>query len=289
MVTFFELGRLGRLGNQLFQYAALRSLALERGYESKIPDPKTCTWHGQTSLLGELNIESSYLSQQDVGHIRHHYREPDYMNYHEYFYTVPDNTNISGFFQSIYYFKNHQDQIKKELTPKEVHMEKARQVIEDLRGQHDAEIVSLHLRRGDNTDNTDPNQVELNNFYNEGGPYYEYLANALNQFEGKKVKFLVFTGGKRWTDDNSEDVKWCKEHLVGEHFLFSEGKSTLEDFSLIVSCDHNILSHVSSFGWWAAYLNSNPDKIVVAPQKYHPDCPQIDYRPGFYPEEWILV
>ena len=69
-------------------------------------------------------------------------------------------------------------------------MEKARQVIEDLKGQHDAEIVSLHLRRGDNTDNTDPNQVELNNFYNEGGPYYEYLANALNQFEARRSSFL---------------------------------------------------------------------------------------------------
>jgi len=32
MITFLELGKLGRLGNQLFQYSALKSLALRNGY-----------------------------------------------------------------------------------------------------------------------------------------------------------------------------------------------------------------------------------------------------------------
>ena len=64
MITFFELGKLGRLGNQLFQYAALRSLSLEKGYESKIPNPNTCEWHGQKCLLGEFNIQSPYLKEK---------------------------------------------------------------------------------------------------------------------------------------------------------------------------------------------------------------------------------
>ena len=63
----------------------------------------------------------------------------------------------------------------------------------------------------------------------------------------------------------------------------------MEDFCLIMSCDYNIISHVSSFGRWAAYLNPNENKKVIAPIKYHPDNLDIDYREGFYPEDWILV
>jgi len=47
MITFLELGSFGRLGNQLFQYAALKSLGLENGYEAKIPNPSLKEWHGQ--------------------------------------------------------------------------------------------------------------------------------------------------------------------------------------------------------------------------------------------------
>ena len=62
MITFYELGQLGRLGNQLFQYAALRSLGIERGYEVKIPNPQTRTWHGQQCLLSQFNIEAVSFS-----------------------------------------------------------------------------------------------------------------------------------------------------------------------------------------------------------------------------------
>lgn len=47
MITFLQLGSLGRLGNQLFQYAALKSLSLSKGYEIKLPDVDNASWHGQ--------------------------------------------------------------------------------------------------------------------------------------------------------------------------------------------------------------------------------------------------
>ena len=117
MITFYQLGQLGRLGNQLFQYAALRGLSLERGYVAKIPHPDTRVWHGQSCLRGNFNIEAEYYEEVELLEVKQAYNEPDYMKYDTRFYQIPDNTNLTGFFQSTLYFKGHEEQIKKELTP----------------------------------------------------------------------------------------------------------------------------------------------------------------------------
>ena len=293
MITFYELGQLGRLGNQLFQYAALRSLGLERDYEVKIPNPQTRTWHGQKCLLSEFNIESSFFSDDELRSISYSYTEPNHEVFDSNFYSLPDHTNISGFFQSTLYFQKHKNQIIKELTPKPHLIDKAVEEIRKIKEKNEGyEIVSLHMRRGDNTNNTDPNQVIYNNYY--GGLsltkesfYYSYFKKATDQFKNKKVKFLIFTGGKRGKDENQEDIEWCKKHFQGSAFMFSENKSAIEDFCLISRCDHHILSHISSFGWWASYID-NRDNMTIAPLKYDPET-DYNYRQGFYPEGWILV
>jgi PAS domain-containing protein len=119
--------------------------------------------------------------------------------------------------------------------------------------------------------------------------YKSYWYNIYKKvFDGKNVKFLVFTGGQRFNEDNSTDVEWCKNFFKGDEFLFSEGQPQIDDFCRIMLCDHNILSHASSFGWWAAYVNPNPNKIVVAPEYYHPDEPGLK-RDKFYPTEFVQV
>jgi len=170
--------------------------------------------------------------------------------------------------------------------------------MKEIKKQHPGyQIVSLHLRRGDNTDNTNPKQVALNKEWygfgeqlSENSFYYKYYKKATQTFKDEKVKYLIFTGGKR-NKENHDDIQWCKNNFLGDQFLFSEGRNTMEDFSLIMCCDHNIISHVSSFGWWAAYLNINNGTThkTVAPLHYHPDRPMMTHREGFYPEEWILI
>ena len=63
----------------------------------------------------------------------------------------------------------------------------------------------------------------------------------------------------------------------------------MQDFCLIMSCDHNILSPGSSFGWWCAYLNKSDTKTVIAPFEYHPDEIDKPYREGFYPKDWKIL
>jgi hypothetical protein len=284
MVTFHKLGENGRLGNQLFQYAALKGLAIKNGYDVKIPNPQTMSWHGQVCLLDKFNIQCDYLTQEDVNTLQYLYGEPNWKTYDENFFNTPDNTTIDGYYQSLFYFEHISEQIKKELTPKKEYIDAAITEINFLKEHLQCEIVSVHVRRGDNMTN---GQTGLIQAFEPGGVYETYFNEAKKVFDGKRVKFLVFTGGQRFNEDNKIDVDWCRNFFKGDEFLFSEGNQQIDDFSLIMNCDHNILSHASSFGWWASYINPNPNKIVVAPKYYHPDEPSL-IREKFYPKEYIL-
>jgi hypothetical protein len=284
MITFHKLGELGRLGNQLFQYAALKGLALKNGYIAKIPNPEIMNWHGQTSLLNKFNIDCEYLTQEDMNTLENLYEEPSWQKYDEKFFNIPDNTTLEGFFQSTFYFEHCESQIKKELTPKEEYLTIGKNYIQSLREKYNCEIVSVHVRRGDNMTN---GQTELIEAFNPGGLYEQYFTKAKKVFDGKNVKFLIFTGGQRFNEDNSSDMDWCKQFFKGDEFIYSEGQEQIYDFCRIMSCDHNILSHASSFGWWAAYVNPNQNKIVVTPEYYSPDSPTLK-REKFYPKQFIL-
>jgi hypothetical protein len=293
MITFAELGQLGRLGNQLFQYAALKSLGLTKGYEVKIPNYKTAKWHGQECLLDNFSLECDFLESEDVARPLYFFEEkfhPD-MRYDHRFLTCPDNANLTGYFQNLNYFKNHEEQIKREFTLSNDLELKAEEEILRLKKDNNCEIVSLHIRRGDLTDGS---CIGTNIFYGpkdiltEDSVYGGYLKKAKNIFHNKKVKFLIFSGGSRNGDYNTSDLDWCKKNFTGNEYLFSEDKNTMEDFSLLKSCDHNIACHMTSFGWWAAYLNSNKDKVVVAP-KHYDITDQTLIRKDFYPPDWKLI
>ena len=281
MILFPSIGRHGRLGNQLFQYAAGRSLALHHKTDLFINAPNTSEWHGQKCLLNKFNINVTH-SQEPVLSM---WSEPDPFKIEEHFFSLPNGTSINGFFQSIFYFEKFEDKIKQELTPKKL----TSRFIDKIKSTNNKPIVSIHVRRGDNVDGTDPSQTSLRNMYNKDGIYETYINEAVRYFGD--VNFAVFSGGKRGANDNLDDIDWCKGFFKnkGDNYFFSENNSTMEDLCGIILCDHNIISHVSSFGWWGAYLNKNANKKVIAPMNYHPDIPNYTHRFMFYPEDWILI
>lgn len=290
MISFQTLGTMGRLGNQLFQYAALFSLAKTRGYDFCIRNPNNQVHHGQTCHLDKFNISAKI---EDSFSPKYSYQEPTPWRYDERFFSIPDQTDLCGFFQSTWYFGNHAETIKKELTPKKNYLSIGLENIRKIKVDNDGyELVSLHLRRGDNTDKTDDEAAKQGS-YGQGDMLDpnsfsgRYINNALSYFKDRKVKFLIFTGGAR-NGNNESDLEWCKRNFRDSHFLVAGSNDEITDFCTIMSCDHNIISPISSFGWWAAYLNKNSNKKVVAPIRYHPGM-EISYRPLFYPKEFILI
>lgn len=282
--TFSRIGEYGRLGNQLWQYAFLRGFQLKTGEDVFLPIVSEKVWHGQPCLLNcfNLQIRQEFSAPPNLKT----WIEKDPQEFDESVYNYR-NCDFVGFFQNTKYFEHCKDLLKQEFTLKANFNTVIKDSLKKLKVFSDRELVSIHIRRGDLVE-----QTKNDNFF--GGPdsiYFQYLNKALEFFPKDKYAFLIFTGGSR-ENDYKADVEWCKSNLPFDWendyvHVHSTGNPIL-DFGLISGCDHNIMCHASSFSWWAAYLNKNPTKIVIAPKNYFIDRRER-YVDGFYPVEFTLI
>lgn len=291
MITFTHLGNYGRLGNQLFQYAVLRAVSLERGYEMKIPNPADILHFNQRCQLDQFNIKCDFLERSDIETLKYRFIEPHHSMYYPQVFDIQDNTDLFGYFQNYCYFSKYKKEIIHDLQLTDTLQELGADYVNSLKTNNE-EIVSVHFRRGDNTDGTGG---QVSEYYGKGDKFSpesifgKYFFKAMEIFENKNVKFLVFSGGSRkGMNHNQSDIDWCKENIKSDKFLFCEGHSDIEDFAIMKNCDHNVVSHSTSFGYWASLLNENEDKVVVAPLMYTiPDDGRV--ARGFYPTTWRII
>ena len=165
MILNPQLGRDCRLGNQLFQQAAIEGLSLVKGYDIGTPPKLTMGHHGQAAPLEKFKIDLPPIKNIFDLESYSVYLEKNPMSYDPEFWDIEDNTFISGYFQSINYFRSAQDKINKEYVPKDEYQEPESVFVDHISSiNEDAEVVSIHLRRGDNTDGSNPSEL-LNNMY----------------------------------------------------------------------------------------------------------------------------
>lgn len=131
-----------------------------------------------------------------------------------------------------------------------------------ISNQVEENSCSVHVRRTDYVNN--PGFAQL------GSDYYQKAIDYIDCDH-----YLVF----------SDDIEFCKKKFYGDEFSFVKSNEATELF-LMSHCKHNIIAN-STFSWWGAYLNRNPEKIVIAPAEWVGDgrCTTDD----IVPKEWIKI
>lgn len=274
----------GGLGNQLFQYALGRHLAVLNQTELKLDVSlldEINDWTYRTYGLGEFNIKATLATKDEINRLRRAWRgfakflggknailEP-YFHFYSPALLLKDGVYLDGYWQSEKYFRDIVHLIREDLTPK-TPLSKPCQAFKEFMTQCNS--VSVHIRRGDYASTSKANRY----LKPCEADYYQKAIDYLINWVSKPV-FFIF----------SDDILWVKANFKIDfptHYI--EGNSAQEDLLLMASCQHHIIAN-STFSWWGAWLNRHPDKIVTAPQKWF-STERFDTR-DLLPETWIRL
>ena len=283
----------GGLGNQLFQYAFARKLSLLLGCEIKFDVNHFSNNKLRTFELGKLNTVGKIATLEDIKSVRleksifsllkRKYNtliRPYYkrnivgeksFNFDKNLLAINSNAYVSGYFQTEKYFKSIETILREELTPRANILSSTFFAIQsDIRSNSS---VSIHIRRGDYVNNPEA-------FSAHGICELDYYKSALKHIKSKITDpvFYVF----------SDDIEWCTQNIITESptFFINNTQNHFEDLFLMASCKHNIIAN-SSFSWWGAWLNTNANKIVIAPQKWFNN--RCEDTQDLIPESWIQM
>jgi hypothetical protein len=283
------------LGNQLFQYAFARSLALTRGvpfsmdlhfYQKHGQDPK----HPRVYQLDKFCIQENLASDEvveklispsifDQGIIKlgiisrpYYKRRIVYersLSYDENMWQVENEVYLAGYWQDLRYFEKCEPIIRSDFKFKTAPTGLNKELLEKI---NSVESVAIHVRRGDYiTDGFHTEHVGVADML--------YYRDATKFLEGEisEARYFVFTDDPVWVKKNF-DLGYAFELI--EH---NNQVNAFEDLRLMSACKHQVISN-SSFGWWGAWLNSNQEKIVIAPKIWRKNGPDMNK-----PANWIIM
>jgi len=263
MIGFNALGQLGRLGNQMFQFAALKGIARNRGFEYCFPPTKNTNEWTDHQLFNPFKLGStSQLNVQFIDSDRPTVMEETFFFNEKLFNECPDWISLQGFFQTEKYFKHIRDELLKDFEFRDEILEPAQKTMSYWKNP-----IALHIRRTDYT--TNPNHTALS---------MDYYEKALSEFDDSS-EVIIF----------SDEPRWCMEQKLFEsdRFMISETGNNYMDMCLMTLCSGHIIAN-SSFSWWGAWL-SNSQK-VVAPSGWFSGSnnEHLDTK-DIIPESWNVI
>jgi hypothetical protein len=288
---------MGGLGNQMFQYATARRLAHKHGvplrldvsdyknmHENDTPRHFSLDAYKISGKVANENELASMLSRDFRATLPYKISRrlgidkrlrplgESAKGLNSIVLRARNNTYLVGWWQNEGYFQDIKDILLKEFVPKK-NSSYSRSILEQM-GVRDA--VAIHVRRGDYVTNKHANKEH-------GLTPLDYYKAAMKIIEEsvKAPRYYVF----------SDDIDWCKKNLpLGKDAVFVDKNGEArphEDIYLMQNCKHNIIAN-SSFSWWGAWLNNNPDKIVIAPKVWFQNK-ATDADTEIVPPSWMRL
>ena len=286
----------GGLGNQMFQYACGKALLLRnrsKGLEqelkldmsgyARIKSSDTL----RTYSLGAFRIDTPLAPLEEIARIKYPFgilskgwrffrakalRRYD-TGYDPRVLERRGDIYLDGYWQSEKYFTDIAGIIRNDFSLKDGFGPAAEAAARTIAGERNP--VSLHVRRGDYVSN-----AKTNASYGTCSPDYYRQAVTMILEKNPGARFFVF----------SDDIPWAKENLglSAETFYVSgNGIKDCEEVILMSKCKHHIIAN-SSFSWWGARLDPNPDKTVVAPERWFNRSPRSYYK-DIVPDSWTRI
>lgn len=285
----------GGLGNQLFQYAAGRRIAIANNFSLKLdlswfegqPDRPYSLNHFATIkdvaspaeiahlagskwahikgyLLHKINLDGTYGKQTMISERS--------LDFDPSILQVSKGSYLKGYWQSEKYFKDIEEIIRKEFTVTTAPSPDNIKIANKIRS---TEAICIHVRRGDYVSDPKANQLiglcPLDYYYKS----IDYILSKVD-----KPHFFIF----------SDDPDWTQQHIKIDapitYVCNNSSDKNYEDLRLMTYCRHFIIAN-SSFSWWGAWLSPNVQKIVIAPAQWFRGVQYNDE--DRLPKEWIRI
>ena len=256
----------GGLGNQLFQYAVGRAVALHHNVPLKFDTTifETYNLHNGyrldqfaiqadiaadneiINLKGRNNVLVSVLRKAGLLKRKSYFKEKR-SSYFDASVFKNNFVYLDGYWQNELYFSDIRELLLQELSPNNSMNDLGFAYLDSIKKSNS---VSLHVRRGA--------YVNLKNINVLDVDYYMKAAEYIGK-NVEKPTFYIF----------SDDLEWCKSSLtfLGDCIYVERTQTEMDDLKLMSFCQHNIIAN-SSFSWWGAWLNQNPNKTVIAPKDW---------------------
>ena len=280
---------IGGLGNQMFQYAAGRALALRRGVPFSIDTRGFSSYKthsfGLNCFSAELKEAPGWLlpnpsTEGRLQRLRRRLTSKRLNVYTEKTFTfdpsvldLRDGVYLDGYWQTEKYFKDFAEIIREDFTvgraPNAVNQAWLRRIVE-------THSVSLHIRRGDYVSNAAA--FKVHGTCDLG--YYRRAAAYVRERTGVEPDLFVFSDDPDWVEANL-DLPY-RTHLVRDNDAFAN----YEDLRLMTACRHHIVAN-SSFSWWGAWLDGRPESITIAPTRWF--AGETPNPCDLVPQRWVLL
>lgn len=254
----------GGLGNYMFQIACAHAYGLKYNKKPIFTTDDSIVIHKhiinyKDNVLSNVNLVTEKNNEPHTI-----YQEPGF-SYND-INEIAGNVYLNGYFQSEKYFKEVTPEIKNLFSYPQTYRD---QVFENYKQLLLQNTCSIHVRRGDYLNSPNHHPAQSMNYY----------MKAIKQMP-KDTIFLIF----------SDDITWCKQNFpdLPEKFKFIDGNLDHEDLFLMSMCKNNIICN-STFSWWAAWLNNNPEKKIIIPKSWFGPAYSHYNTEDLYCENWIKI